>query len=113
MVSSAAPGSSPASSRAARTAIRSAGSLVTTHRSSSSERSSPPASIATSRTRSSSWARGRGTAPLRSNCQLTAPGSAIDPPFLEKRLRISAPVRLRLSVRHSTITATPSGAYPS
>ncbi len=48
--------------------------------------------------------------PLRSNCQLTAPGSAMEPPFLLKRLRISAPVRLRLSVRHSTITATPAGA---
>ena len=52
------PGSSPASSSAARTAIRSAGSLVTTHRSPSSARSSPPASMATSSTRSSSWVRG-------------------------------------------------------
>ena len=48
--------------------------------------------------------------PLRSNCQPTAPGSAMEPPLLVKRLRISAPVRLRLSVRHSTMTATPPGA---
>ena len=66
--------------------------------------------MATSSTRSSSNVRGTDTTPLRSNCQLTAPGSAIDPPFLEKMLRISAPVRFRLSERHSTMTATPSGA---
>ena len=48
--------------------------------------------------------------PLRSNCHDTAPGSAMDPPFLEKMERMSAPVRLRLSVRHSTMTATPLGA---
>jgi hypothetical protein len=48
--------------------------------------------------------------PFRSNCQATAPGSAVDPPFLEKILRTSAPVRLRLSVSTSTITATPPGA---
>ena len=50
------------------------------------------------------------TWPLRSNCQATAPGSAIEPPFFEKMLRTSAPVRLRLSVSTSTITATPPGA---
>ncbi len=66
--------------------------------------------MATSRTRSSSELWGTAMTPLRSNCQLTAPGSAMVPPFLLKRFRISAPVRLRLSDRHSTITATPSGA---
>ena len=105
--------SDPADLMAVRTAIKSDGSLVTSHRSSSSVRSSPPASMATSRMRSSSNVRGTAMMPFRSNCQLTAPGSAMEPPFLENRLRISAPVRLRLSERHSTMTATPSGAYPS
>jgi hypothetical protein len=48
--------------------------------------------------------------PLRSNCHATAPGSAIDPPSFVNTVRTSGPVRLRLSVRHSTITATPDGA---
>ena len=48
--------------------------------------------------------------PLRSNCQATAPGSAIEPPNLVKMLRTSAPVRLRLSVSTSMSTATPPGA---
>ena len=52
----------------------------------------------------------RITTPLRSNCHDTAPGSAIDPPLFEKIDRTSAPVRLRLSVSTSTITATPLGA---
>ncbi len=47
--------------------------------------------------------------PLRSNCHATAPGSAIEPPSFENMVRTSAPVRLRLSVRHSTKTATPDG----
>ena len=53
------------------------------------------------------------TTPLRSNCHETAPGSAIEPPLRENSDRISDPVRFRLSVRHSTIIATPEGAYPS
>ncbi len=69
--------------------------------------------MTTSNTRSSSNREGTAITPLRSNCQLTAPGSAMAPPFLLKTFLISAPVRLRLSDRHSTITATPSGAYPS
>ena len=110
MVSSDAPGSMAASSSAVCTAISSAGALVTSHRSPSSARSSAPASMTTSRTFSSSSDRGTAMTPLRSNCQLTAPGSAMVPPFLLKTLRISAPVRFRLSDRHSTMTATPSGA---
>ena len=47
--------------------------------------------------------------PLRSNCHETAPGSASEPPLRLKMFLISAPVRLRLSVRHSTMTATPFG----
>jgi hypothetical protein len=62
---------------------------------------------------SSSSVLGSSIWPLRANCHDTAPGSAVDPPLREKRLRTSAPVRLRLSVRHSTMTATPPGAYPS
>ncbi len=50
------------------------------------------------------------TWPFRSNCHATAPGSEVEPPFFEKMLRISAPVRLRLSVSTSTITATAPGA---
>ena len=49
------------------------------------------------------------TTPLRSNCHDTAPGSASEPPLRLKMFLISAPVRLRLSVSASTITATPFG----
>jgi hypothetical protein len=48
--------------------------------------------------------------PLRSNCHATEPGSAMDPPLRLKMFLISAVVRLRLSVRHSTNTATPFDA---
>ena len=48
--------------------------------------------------------------PRLANCQPTAPGSAIEPPSLEKMLRTSAPVRLRLSVSTSMSSATPPGA---
>ena len=69
---------------------------------------SPPASI----THSSSWSSSMGPftsmTPLRSNCHETAPGSAIVPPFFAKTCLISALVRLRLSVRVSTMTATPA-----
>ena len=37
------------------------------------------------------------------------PAVAMAPPFLVQMERISAAVRLRLSVMHSTITATPPG----
>ncbi len=74
-----------------------------------SERFSAPPSMAISMTLSSSWSRGTLTMPLRSNCQPTAPGSAMLPPFLLKRLRISEPVRLRLSLSVSTMIATPAG----
>ena len=48
--------------------------------------------------------------PLRENCQPTAPGSAMEPPNLEKARRTSEAVRLRLSVSTSTNIATPPGA---
>ena len=65
--------------------------------------------MAISITLSSSLSRPTVTIPLRSNCQLTAPGSAMFPPLRLKTLRISAPVRLRLSLSVSTMMATPSG----
>ena len=61
-------------------------------------------------TSSSSTERGTLMTPLRSNCQATAPGSAIEPPAFFMTERISAPMRLRLSVRTSMSTATPFGA---
>ena len=48
--------------------------------------------------------------PWRLNCQPTAPGSAIDPPIFVKTERMSALVRLRLSVNTSISNATPPGA---
>ena len=64
-------------------------------------------------TSSSDAAPEASTTPFHENCQATAPGSAIEPPFFEKMLRTSEAVRLRLSVSTSTSTATPPGAYPS
>src|SRR5699024_1366075 len=43
----------------------------------------------------------------------TLPGSAREPPLRVKATRTSEAARLRLSVRHSTSTATPPAAYPS
>ena len=99
----------PASSRAWRTDSRSAGALVTTQAEPLLERSSAPPSMAISMTLSSSLSRPTVTIPLRSNCQRPAPGSAMLPPLRLKRLRISAPVRLRLSLSVSTMMATPPG----
>ena len=53
------------------------------------------------------------TTPLRVNRYATEPGSAIDPPLRVIAVRTSEAARLRLSVRHSTSTATPPGPYPS
>ncbi len=106
----------PAASKASRTAGISPGAVVTSQLSPLSATSSAPASSAASMMSSSLTVGPRraflGTriTPLRSNCQATAPGSAMDPPFLEKMARMSEPVRLRLSVRVSMITATPDGA---
>ena len=100
----------PAASMADRTDDVAWGSHVTCHRSPSRVMSSAPASRAAIINSSSSTEPGTSTIPLRSNCQATAPGSASDPPSLENVERISAPVRLRLSVSASTYTATPLGA---
>ena len=72
----------PRARRAAR--CRSLAAHVSCHVSPWSARSSAPASSATSMRSSSLTDLGRITTPLRSNCQATAPGSAIEPPFLEK-----------------------------
>ncbi len=110
MASSADSGFMSAASSASRTAPRSWAAQVTVHRSPSSARSSAPASTAISMIWSSSSVRASSMSPFRSNCQATAPGSAIDPPFLEKMFRTSAPVRFRLSDSVSTMMATPAGA---
>src|SRR5262245_53693656 len=99
-----------AASRAVRTACRSVGGVVTRQLSPSSTMSSAPASRAVSISSSSSTERGTMIWPVRANCQATAPGSEIDPPFLVKMFRTAAPVRLRLSVSTSTMTATEPGA---
>ena len=72
--------------------------------------SSAPASRAASITSSSLTDPGTVMMPLRSNCQATAPGSAMDPPFFLSAVRTSEPVRLRLSVSTSIRMATPWGA---
>ena len=100
----------PASSSALRTACSWVGGVTTRHVSPSSTMSSAPASRAVSMRSSSSTDRGTTIWPLRSNCQATAPGSANDPPLRVNVLRTSAPVRFRLSVSASTMTATPLGA---
>src|SRR5881396_352410 len=76
--------------------------------------SSAPASSAVDKT-SSSLALDRSTVmmPCRSNIQETEPAPPSDPPYLVNRFRISLAARLRLSVRTSTSTANPPGAYPS
>ena len=48
--------------------------------------------------------------PLRWNMYDTEPGSAIVPPLRVIAVRTSIAARLRLSVRHSTSSATPPGA---
>ena len=100
----------PAASSADRSSCSEEGSQTSNHMSPSSRRSSAPASSTIAIRSSSETVRGTVTTPFRSNCHDTAPGSAIEPPLWENAARISAPVRLRLSVRHSTITATPEGA---
>src|SRR5919204_1569506 len=51
--------------------------------------------------------------PHRSNIHETAPSAARLPPPFANDERTSPAVRWRLSVRHSTMTATPPGPYPS
>ena len=86
-----------------RTTWSSVGGVVTCHESPWSSMSSAPASSAAS-IRSSSVAAdlSRMITPLRSNCQLTAPGSASEPPLRENAFFTSEPVRFRLSVSVST-----------
>ena len=101
---------SPAPSSAARTSSICPGSHRMRQSSPSRLTSSAPASRAAIITSSSPAEPGSTTTPRRLNCHDTAPGSAIDPPVLEKIERMSEPVRLRLSVSTSTMIATPPGA---
>ena len=72
--------------------------------------SSAPASIAARPTSSGSFLPALAVmTPLRSNIQPTELDSPRFPPNFENRWRIEAEVRLRLSVKASTITATPAG----
>ena len=72
--------------------------------------SSAPASRTASSTSSSLRPSfGTITTPLRVNRYATDPGSAIVPPLRVMASRTSVAARLRLSVRHSTRTATPFG----
>ena len=76
--------------------------------------SSAPASRATSITSSSeTFSASYSIVPLRWNIRETEPATPRFPPFLLKILRTSAAARFLLSVRTSTITATPPAAYPS
>ena len=110
MVSSTCSHSMPAASSASRTAVRAAGSVITSMVSPSRVTSSAPPSMAASMT-SSSLKRVASTVtePRRSKIQATAPGPPRLPLCLVKMLRTSAAERLRLSVSTSTMTATPLG----
>src|SRR5581483_11418485 len=104
----------PAASIAPRTAARLSGALVTWKTSPSASTSSAPASAAARKSSSSSTpSPGTTTTPRRSNCHATAPVVPSEPPCLVNAWRTSEAVRFRLSVSASTITATPSGPYPS
>ena len=89
--------------------MKSVGAVVMSNVSPWSAMSSAPASRAASISSSSSTPDVLSTMiiPVRWNCQATAPGSAREPPLRVKTFFTSDVVRLRLSVRHSTITATP------
>ena len=63
-----------------------------------------------SRSSSVSSPFGRTMTPLRSNMYATEPESPMLPFCLLNVERTSDAARLRLSVRHSTMTATPPGA---
>ena len=75
--------------------------------------SSAPASMAASITASSVGPAFTSRTPKRSKFQATAPAKARLPPPFAKQVRTSPAVRFRLSVRHSTMRATPPGPYPS
>ena len=100
----------PASCSAVRTATRSPGSEMISKLSPRSLISSAPASsTAVSTSSSVSPFFSSVTTPLRENRYDTEPGSAMLPPLRVIATRTSPAARLRLSVRHSTSTATPLG----
>src|SRR5919107_4406628 len=105
----------PVCCSAVRTATRSVASETTSNDSPRSLTSSAPASSTAASTSSSEIPScfGTITTPLRLNRNDTDPGSAIVPPLRVIAVRTSDAARLRLSVRHSTSSATPPGPYPS
>ena len=111
-VTSASPGLSPAASIAALTATNASGAVSTSIEPSSgyTTTSSAPASIATSVIFSSSEPAWNHSTPRLANMKDTEPSVPRLPPNLPNAWRTSATVRTLLSVRQSTITATPPGA---
>jgi hypothetical protein len=108
IVISASSGLSPAFSSASRTAAKSGGAHSTsTEPSSLRTTSSAPASIAASITLSSLVPGANSSCPQCLNRNATEPSEPTLPPFLVKAWRTSATVRVRLSVRQSTMTAAP------
>ena len=101
--------STPACSSASRTAVKSAGSAITSYTFSSIATSWAPASMAGMRSSSEYWSASTTATPFFSKFQATEPGSPRLPPWLENAWRTSDPVRLRLSVSASTRIATPPG----
>ena len=101
----------PSSSRILRSWVTSVGSHQAVNTSSSWSMSSRPWSRPVSMMSSSlAPSASTTTRPRRLNMNATAPGSARLPPTSVNALRTSDAVRLRLSVRQSTSTATPFGA---
>ena len=102
----------PAASIVALTPSKASGAVSTSIEPSSgyTTTSSAPASIAASVIFSSSAPGANDSTPSRLNMKATEPSVPRLPPNLPKAWRTSATVRTRLSVRQSTITATPPGA---
>ena len=106
--------SKPFSFKASATAEKASGVVVTVMIPSSFTISSAPASRATSITSSSeTFSASNSIVPFLWNILETEPEVPRFPPFFVKMLRTSAAARFLLSVRTSTITATPPAAYPS
>jgi hypothetical protein len=108
IVTSATSALRPALPSASFSAAKSVGAQSTSMPPSSSLlTSSAPASIATSITFSSEVPGANRNWPQCLNWNATEPSVPRLPPFFEKAWRTSATVRMRLSVRQSTITAAP------
>src|SRR6185312_11956672 len=112
IVTSAWSGFSPVLSIASRTASNESGVVITSIWPSSGHTftSSAPASMAASVIFSSSAPPAYDSTPIRLNKYATEPSVPRLPPNLVKAWRTSEMARWRLSVTHSTSTATPPGA---